>query len=61
MEPKLKKLNALDEAAQVLAVAGKPMGAKDLMAEMAAKNLWTSPGGRTPEATLYPRDERQGQ
>jgi hypothetical protein len=52
-EPKVKKVSAIDAAAQVLAAAGKPMGAKDLIAEMAAKGLWTSPGGKTPEATLY--------
>jgi hypothetical protein len=52
-EPKVKKVSALDAAAKVLAGAEKPMGAKDLITEMAAKGLWTSPGGRTPGSTLY--------
>ena len=29
------------------------MGAKAMIEAMAAKGLWTSPGGKTPEATLY--------
>ena len=53
-EPKkARKMGALDAAAIVLADAGKPMRSKDLIAEMAKGGLWTSPGGKTPEATLY--------
>ncbi|NOT01787.1 MAG: hypothetical protein HOP29_14295 [Phycisphaerales bacterium] len=52
-EPQPKRVSALDAAAQVLKAAGKPMRAQDLVAEMAAKGLWTSPNGRTPAATLY--------
>jgi hypothetical protein len=51
--PKAKKVSALDAAAQVLAKAKAPMRAKELIAAMAARGLWTSPGGKTPEATLY--------
>jgi hypothetical protein len=29
------------------------MRSKELIAEMAKRGLWTSPGGKTPEATLY--------
>jgi len=47
-----KNLSALDAAAQVLAKAKKPMNAKELVEEMAAKGLWKSPGGKTPAATL---------
>ncbi len=50
---KPKKLSALDAAAQVLAAAQEPMNAKQLIEAMAAKRLWTSPGGKTPHATLY--------
>lgn len=50
---KRKRVSALDAAAQVLAKATKPMRAKELIAEMGAKGLWQSPGGKTPEATLY--------
>jgi hypothetical protein len=51
-EPKVKKLSALDAAAKVLAETGMPMTCKELIATMAAKGYWTSPGGRTPDATL---------
>ena len=29
------------------------MTCKELIAAMAAKGYWTSPGGQTPDATLY--------
>lgn len=48
-----RKLSAVDAAAQVLAEAGEPMNAKQMIEAMAAKGLWTSPGGKTPHATLY--------
>ncbi len=47
------KLSALDAAARVLAKSGVPMRAADIVAEMEAKGLWKSPGGKTPAATLY--------
>jgi len=52
-EPKPKRISALDAAAQVLAASEVPMRAKEMIAAMEAKKLWTSPGGKTPEATLY--------
>jgi len=52
-EPKTKRVSALDAAAQVLAASDVPMRAKEMIAAMEAKGLWTSPGGKTPEATLY--------
>jgi len=52
-EPKDKKLSAIDAAAQVLASAKEPMNAKELIEAMKAKALWTSPGGKTPHATLF--------
>ncbi len=52
-EPKPKRVSALDAAAQVLAKAGKPMRAQELIAAMAEQGLWKSPGGKTPHATLY--------
>ncbi|GJQ29658.1 MAG: hypothetical protein HBSAPP03_15420 [Phycisphaerae bacterium] len=48
-----KRVSALDAAAQVVAGAKVPMRAKEMIAEMEAKGLWKSPGGKTPEATLY--------
>jgi hypothetical protein len=37
----------------VLAASEVPMRAKEMIAAMEAKGLWRSPGGKTPEATLY--------
>ena len=48
-----KKLSAIDAAAKVLATSKEPMNAKQMIEAMAAKKLWTSPGGKTPHATLY--------
>ena len=48
-----KKLSAINAAAKVLADAKEPMACKELIDAMAAKKLWTSPGGKTPHATLY--------
>jgi len=48
-----KGLSDLDAAAQLLAGAKQPMNCKELIEAMAAKKLWTSPGGKTPHATLY--------
>ena len=53
VEPKEKKLSALDAAAQVLAKSDKPMNCQELIETMGAKKLWSSPGGKTPHATLY--------
>ncbi|QNN21814.1 hypothetical protein HED60_05845 [Planctomycetales bacterium ZRK34] len=50
---KPKKVSALDAAAQVLATSGGPMRAQQLIDEMAKRQLWTSPGGKTPASTLY--------
>jgi len=50
---KPKRVTALDAAARVLAEEGKPMSCGDLIAAMAAKKYWSSPGGKTPGSTLY--------
>jgi hypothetical protein len=50
---KPKRLSALDAAAQVLKETNKPMRATELIETMAERNLWKSPGGKTPHATLY--------
>jgi len=52
-EHKAKKLSAIDAAAQVLAASKEPKNCKELIEAMTAKGLWTSPGGKTPHATLY--------
>jgi hypothetical protein len=51
--PAAKKLSALDAAAQVLAECGGSLNCQEMIAAMAAKGYWTSPGGKTPAATLY--------
>lgn len=45
--------SAINAAVQVLANAQAPMSCKDMINEMAARGLWSSPAGKTPEATLY--------
>ena len=52
-DAKPKRLSALDAAAQVLQKADTPMSSKALIAAMAEQNLWKSPAGKTPHATLY--------
>jgi hypothetical protein len=37
----------------VLGETGKPMTCPEMIEAMAAKGYWTSPGGKTPQATLY--------
>ena len=50
---KPKRASAIDAAAKVLAGSKQAMTCKELVEAMAAKGLWTSPGGKTPHATLY--------
>ncbi len=52
-EAKPKRVSAIDAAAKLLADAGAPMTTKEMIEAMAARKLWTSPGGKTPHATLY--------
>ncbi len=52
-EAKTKRVSAIDAAAKLLADSKEPMGCKQLIESMTAKGLWTSPGGKTPHATLY--------
>ena len=51
-DPGEKKLSALDAAHEVLKNRTKPMSAKELIEVMAERKLWSSPGGKTPDATL---------
>jgi len=50
---------ALDAAAKVLASAKEPMNCQALIEAMAAKKLWSSPGGKTPAQTLYAAISRE--
>jgi hypothetical protein len=52
-EAKPKKLGCLDAAAKVLDENGQAMNCQEMIEAMAAKGYWTSPGGKTPHATLY--------
>ncbi len=47
-----KPLSGLDAAAKVLADAGQPMRARELVNTMIERGLWKS-GGKTPHATIY--------
>jgi len=47
-----KKMSALDAAAKVLQASTKPMNTVAMIEAMAKKGLWSSPGGKTPHATL---------
>lgn len=47
------KLSCLDAAAKVLGETKEAMTTAALIEQMAAKKYWTSPGGKTPAATLY--------
>jgi hypothetical protein len=46
-------LSAINAAYKVLADTGNAMNPQELIAAMTEKGLWTSPGGLTPQATLY--------
>ena len=48
-----KKLSAINAAAKVLGETNEPMNCQELIEAMATKGLWSSPGGKTPHATLY--------
>lgn len=54
-----KKLGALDAAARVLKETKKAMNCSDLVEQMAAKGFWSSPGGKTPHATLHAAISRE--
>jgi hypothetical protein len=49
---KTKKLSAIDAAAKVL-VGAEAMTTKEMIDAMIEKQLWSSPGGKTPDRTLY--------
>ena len=43
----------------MLATAKEPMTTRQMIELMAAKKMWTSPGGKTPRATLYAAIHRE--
>ncbi|MCC6491599.1 MAG: hypothetical protein IT424_01100 [Pirellulales bacterium] len=48
-----KKTSALDAAAKLLGASREPMTTKEMIDALAARNIWKSPGGKTPDRTLY--------
>ena len=48
-----KRLSCVSAALKVLGESSEPMNAQELITAMEAKGYWTSPGGKTPHATLY--------
>src|SRR5262245_5980344 len=46
-------MSCLNAAAKVLAEKGEPMTCKEMIEAMGTKGYWTTPGGKTPHATLY--------
>jgi short subunit dehydrogenase-like uncharacterized protein len=58
-----KKLSCIKAALQVLETAREPMNSQEMISAMVEQNLWESPGGKTPHATLYSailRDLKRG-
>ena len=47
------RTSALEAAARVLSETKQPLTTREMIAAMAAKGYWKSPGGKTPQATLY--------
>jgi hypothetical protein len=54
-----KKLSALAAAARVLAETKRALSCSELIAAMATQGYWTSPGGKTPQATLSSAIQRE--
>ena len=46
-------VTVVEAALKVLSESSEPMNAQELITAMEAKGYWTSPGGKTPHATLY--------
>ena len=47
------KLSQMAAALKVLQQAKEPLTCKQMVEQMAKKGLWQSPGGKTPDQTLY--------
>lgn len=56
-------MSQIEAAAKVLEQAGEPMTCRAMVEAMQKKGLWKSPGGKTPDHTLYAsilRDLKKG-
>jgi len=52
-KPKTKRMSGLDAAAKVLEESDRPLTAREMIETAETKGYWTSPGGKTPHATVY--------
>lgn len=52
-KPVAKRVSLLTAAATLLADRKEPMRVREIIATLSERGLWTSPNGKTPEATLY--------
>jgi hypothetical protein len=52
-KPADKKLSQIEAAIIILGKSKEAMNCKAMVEAMQAAGLWSSPGGATPEATLY--------
>jgi hypothetical protein len=48
-----KKLSQIEAAVEILRASSEPMTCQAMVEAMSAKGLWTSPAGKSPDATLY--------
>jgi hypothetical protein len=48
-----QRLSQIEAAVEILRAVGEPMTCKAMVEVMSAKGLWTSPAGKSPDATLY--------
>lgn len=58
---KPRNVSLLDAAAQMLAESTEPMNVKQMLDAVTAKDLWSSPKGKTPLATLAAAILREAQ
>jgi hypothetical protein len=54
-----QRLSAISAAAKVLEEATEPLSVKQMVEAMASKGYWSSPGGKTPHATLHSAIQRE--
>ncbi|MGQ9636013.1 MAG: winged helix-turn-helix domain-containing protein, partial [Bryobacteraceae bacterium] len=52
-QSKPKRTSVLDAAFRVLEEAGQPLSVQEIVHLAAEKGYWQSPGGKTPDRTLY--------
>ena len=52
-KPVIKKLSQIEAAVAVLVKSKQPMNCIAMVEAMQVQGLWSTPGGATPEATLY--------